>query len=49
MLARPTQADDDHNAESDSDLFRHWDVARLEDRQTISEILWLGIASEKAV
>jgi len=43
------QQDDDHIAEYDNDLFRHWDAAKLQDRQAISEILWLGIASEMAI
>lgn len=43
------QSDDDHIAEFGIDLFRHWDVARIEDEQVISEILWLGIASEMAI
>lgn len=41
------QRDDDE--ESSNDLFRHWDVAKIEDRQVISEILWLGIASEMPI
>jgi hypothetical protein len=48
-LCRNPQQDDDHIAEFGSDLFRHWDVVKLEDGQAISEILWLGIASEMAI
>lgn len=48
-LCRNPQQDDDHIAEFGSDIFRHWDVTKLEDRRFISEILWLGIASEMAM
>lgn len=43
------QQKDDNTAEFGSDLFRHWDVAQLKDRETVSEILWLGIASEMPI
>lgn len=45
-LSKTAQQDDEHIAEFGSDVFRHWDIAKLKDKQTISEILWLGIASE---
>jgi len=48
-LCRKPQHDDGHIAEFGSDVFRHWDIAKLEDRRVISEILWLGIASEMAI
>lgn len=48
-LGKIAQQDDDHIAEFGSDLFRHWDIAKLKDKQTISEILWLGIASEMGI
>ena len=48
-LCRFPQYDEDHVAEFGVDLFRHWDAAKIEDRQVISEILWLGIASEMAI
>lgn len=43
------QQDDDHIAAFGCDIFRHWDIAKLKDRQTISEILWLGIAREMGI
>ena len=48
-LSKTRQQDDDHISEFGCDLFRHWDIAKLKDKQTISEILWLGIASEMGV
>ncbi len=48
-LSKTPLQDDDHIAEFGSDLFRHWDVVKLKDGQSISEILWLGIASEMAI
>ncbi|SLN56872.1 DUF3885 domain-containing protein [Ruegeria meonggei] len=48
-LSKTRQQDDDHIAEFGSDIFRHWDMAKLKDKETISEILWLGIASEMGI
>lgn len=48
-LSKTAQHNDEHIAEFGSDVFRHWDIAKLEDKQTISEILWLGIASEMGI
>lgn len=48
-LSKTAQQDDDHIAEFGSDAFRHWDIAKLKDKQTISEILWLGIAREMGI
>lgn len=43
------QLDEDRIAEFGSDLYRHWYVAKLKDKQTISEILWLAIASQMPI
>lgn len=48
-LCREPQQDAEHIAAFGNDIFRHWEVAKLEDRRAISEILWLGIASEMAI
>ncbi|WP_420586486.1 DUF3885 domain-containing protein [Ruegeria sp.] len=48
-LGKTPQQDNDHISEFGSDLFRHWDVVKLKDRQSISEILWLVIASEMII
>ncbi len=43
------QRDQDHIAEFGADLYRHWDIAEVKDKQSISDILWMGIASELAI
>ena len=48
-LGRTAEHDDGHIAEFGSDHFRHWDIARLTGKETVSEILLLGIASEMAI
>jgi hypothetical protein len=48
-FSKTPQHDDWHIAEFGSDRFRHWDIAKLEDKKTVSEIIWLAIASEMAV
>ncbi|MEM7188179.1 MAG: DUF3885 domain-containing protein [Pseudomonadota bacterium] len=48
-LGKTPQQDEHHAAEIGSDLFRHWDIVRLNDKETISEILWLGISSEMRI
>ena len=48
-LGKTPQNDEDHKAEFNTDLFRHWDSARLNDKQVITEILWLCIAPEIGV
>lgn len=48
-ICKTPQHDDDHIADYGSDLFRHWDIVKLKDKRTISEILWLGIGLEIGV
>lgn len=48
-LGKTAQCDGDHIKEFGSDLFHHMDVAKLDDKRMISEILWLGIATEMGI
>lgn len=48
-LGKTPQEDDGHYLEDGSNIFRHWDMAKLNDKGTISDILWLGIAAELGI
>ncbi len=48
-LGKTPQVDEVPIAEFDSDLFRHWDMALLKDKQMMAEIIWLCIAPELGI
>lgn len=43
---KTAQQDTDHIAECGYDLFRHWDIARLKNKPSVPEILWLSVARD---
>jgi len=49
FLSRTAQQDEDHIAEFGDDIYRYWDIVKLDDKKAISEILWLGTASELGI
>jgi hypothetical protein len=48
-ISMTAQQDEDHIAAFGSDVFRHWDMAKLSDKQSIADIVWLGVASEMEI
>ena len=43
------QKDSDHIDAFGSDRYRHWDVARLVEKEQLREVLWLTLASELGI
>ncbi|MFV1528941.1 MULTISPECIES: DUF3885 domain-containing protein [unclassified Phaeobacter] len=48
-LGATPQKDSDHVDAPGSDLFRHWDVAKLVDKEQLREVLWLTLGSELGI
>jgi len=48
-LGKFPQDDEEHIVEFGSDLFRHWDMTILKDKQAIAEIIWLCIGPELGI
>lgn len=48
-LGATPQNDEDHIAEFETDLYRHWDAVRLNEPIMIREILWLALGAELGI
>ena len=48
-VSKTAQQDEEHMAEFGCDQFRHWDIVKVNDKRSISDIMWLCIASEMMI